>query len=105
MQLLSKVKRHPQLGLILLAYVAFVALGLPDGLLGVGWSSIRGGFAIPLDAIGMLLTASVTGYTTSSFLSGWLLARLGVGRMLVLSCLLTGLALLGYTFVPQMKSF
>lgn len=101
MQFLSKVKRHPQLGLILLAYVAFVALGLPDGLLGVGWPSIRGGFSIPLDALGMLLTTSVIGYTTSSFLSGWLLSRLGVGRMLAASCLLTGLALLGYTLVPQ----
>jgi len=48
-----------------------------------------------------LLTTSVIGYTTSSFLSGWLLARLGVGRMLAASCLLTGLALLGYTLVPQ----
>ena len=49
----------------------------------------------------MLLTASVAGYMTSSFLSGWLLARLGVGRVLAISCLLTGVALIGYTLVPQ----
>ncbi len=96
----TKVKSYPRLGLILLAFIAFVALGLPDGLLGVGWPSIRTGFAIPLDAIGLLLTASVAGYMTSSFLSGYLLSRVGVGRILAASCLLTGLALLGYTFVP-----
>ena len=49
----------------------------------------------------MLLTASVAGYMTSSFLSGFLLARLGVGRVLAISCLITGLALIGYTLVPQ----
>jgi fucose permease len=101
MTLLTKVKQYPRLGLVLLAFIAFVALGLPDGLLGVGWPSIRAGFAIPLDAIGMFLTAAVAGYMTSSFLSGFLLSRVGVGRVLVASCLLTGLALTGYTLVPQ----
>lgn len=101
MTILSTVKRHPRLGLIVLAYVAFVALGLPDGLLGVGWPSIRAGFSIPLDAIGLFLTALVAGYMTSSFLSGFLLARVGVGRILAASCGLTGLALIGYTLIPD----
>lgn len=101
MTILSRIKRYPQLGLVLLAFIAFVALGLPDGLLGVGWPSMRADFAIPLDAIGMLLTASVAGYMTSSFLSGFLLARVGVGRVLAGSCFLTGLALIGYTLAPQ----
>lgn len=101
MSILAKARQNPNLGLILLAFVAFIALGLPDGLLGVGWPSIRAGFTVPLDAIGLFLTSSIIGYTTSSFLSGYLLARLGVGRVLALSCLLTGLALTGYTLVPQ----
>jgi fucose permease len=97
---MTRAWRHPNAGLILLAFIAFIALGLPDGLLGVGWPSIRAGFGIPIDAIGMLVTAAVAGYMTSSFLSGALLARVGVGRMLAGSCLLTGIALIGYTFVP-----
>ncbi len=101
MEIWKKVKHYPRLGLILLAFVAFIALGLPDGLLGVGWPSIRAGFSIPLDAIGMLLMASVIGYMTSSFMSGFLLSRVGVGRVLAASCFITGLALIGYTFVPQ----
>jgi fucose permease len=99
-KLLTRVKQYPNIGLILLAYIAFIALGLPDGLLGVGWPSIRAGFDIPLDAIGMLLMASVAGYMTSSFLNGPLMRRLGVGRLLATSCALTGLALIGYTLVP-----
>ncbi len=100
MSFFHKVKTYPRLGLVLLAYVAFIALGMPDGLLGVGWPSIRAGFSIPLDAVGLLLAASVSGYMTSSFLSGFLLARVGVGRILAASCLLTGLALVGYTLAP-----
>ncbi|GAK53984.1 major facilitator superfamily MFS_1 [Candidatus Moduliflexus flocculans] len=101
MNLWTKIKKYPRIGLILLAFIAFIALGLPDGLLGVGWPSIRTGFSIPLDAIGMLLTASVIGYMTSSFLSGFLLSRIGVGNVLAGSCLLTGVTLIGYTVVPQ----
>jgi fucose permease len=80
--------------------VAFIALGMPDGLLGVAWPSIRASFSIPLDAIGMLLSASVAGYLTSSFSSGPLIARWGVGRVLAASCAMTGVALIGYTVVP-----
>ena len=86
---------------MLLAYAAFIALGMPDGLLGIAWPSIRADFGIPLDSLGWLLFASVSGYMTSTFLSGALVARLGVGRLLAVSCGLTGAALLGYTLVPQ----
>ena len=98
---LNRIKNHSKLGLIILIYVAFVALGMPDGLLGVAWPSIRGSFAIPLDALGSLLFITTAGYLLSSFLSGRLIALLGVGRMLALSCALTGAALIGYTLVPS----
>ena len=67
-----------------------------------GWPGHRSEPVFPfrLDAIGMLLTAAVTGYMTSSFLSGPLIARLGVGRVLAASCAMTGVALIGYTLVP-----
>ncbi|MFZ2095962.1 MAG: MFS transporter [Anaerolineales bacterium] len=89
-----------KLSLLLLAYIAFIALGMPDGLLGIAWPSMRAGFSIPLDALGILLIAAVSGYMTSSFLSGALIARIGVGRLLAASCALTSSALLGYTLVP-----
>ena len=100
MNFLKKVKNYPKLGLVILAFVAFVGLGMPDGLLGVAWPSIRSGFSVPLDALGMFLTALVIGYMTSSFFSGPIVMRLGVGKVLAMSCGLTGIALFGYTFVP-----
>ena len=96
-----KVKEYPKIGWVVLAYVAFISLGMPDGLLGVAWPSIRAGFSIPLDAIGLLISASVTGYLISSFLSGPLIARMGVGRILAASCAMTGVGLIGYALVPE----
>lgn len=96
----DKITHYPKISLVILAYVAFIALGIPDGLLGVAWPSIRTSFSIPLDAIGTLLPVTVAGYLTSSFLSGPLIARWGIGRVLTASCAMTGMALIGYTLVP-----
>lgn len=101
MSIVRTAKGYSKLSLILLACVAFIALGMPDGLLGVAWPSIRADFFIPLDSLGMLLFAAVTGYMTSSFLSGALIARMSVGSLLAVSCALTGSALVGYTLVPS----
>jgi fucose permease len=79
-----------------LAGVAFVGLGLPDGLLGVAWPSMRGTFGVPLDALGALLTAFTAGYVISSFAGGRSMRAFGLGGLLALSCGATGLSLLGY---------
>ena len=97
----SKTLFTSRIGLILLTYIAFIALGLPDGLLGVGWPSIRSGFQVPLDALGALMFISSAGYLTSSFFSGRLISRMGVGGVLASSCILTGIALIGFTLVPK----
>jgi fucose permease len=51
--------------------------------------------------MGMLLITATSGYLVSSFYSGRLIARFGVGHLLTASCALTGLALISYTLVPQ----
>jgi len=101
--LLSRVKAKTprQLALVAMIFIAFIALGMPDGLLGVGWPSIRTDFSVPLDSLGLLLFTSMTGYLLSSFFSGAIERRLGVGKVLIASCSLTGIGLLGYTLVPQ----
>jgi fucose permease len=101
MGIVTKIKHYPKIGLILLAYIAFISLGMPDGLVGVAWPSMRHDFSIPLDALGMLMFTGMLGYMTSSFLSGTLIARLGVGRLLAVSCAMTGSVLIGYTLVPS----
>lgn len=87
--------------LLALAYLAFISLGLPDGLLGVAWPSVRASFDLPLDALGPLLVVSTAGYVASSFASGRILSRLNLGALLALSCLATAAALLGYAVAPR----
>lgn len=84
-----------------LAALAFVSLGLPDGLVGVAWPSIRASFGLELDALGVLLVAATIGYVASSFSSGRLLAHLNLGTVLAVSCGLTAAGLLGYATAPS----
>jgi fucose permease len=84
-----------------MAYLAFVSLGLPDGLLGVAWPTMRAEFGVPLDALGLMLVASTGGYMLSSFVSGPVAARLGVGALLASSSGLVGLALAGIMAAPS----
>jgi fucose permease len=85
---------------VLLAYVAFVSLGLPDGLLGVSWPSISGDFGVPLEALGLLVAVTTAGYLTSSFLSGVILGLMPIGTVLALSTAAAATALLGFAASP-----
>src|SRR5919202_1315490 len=76
-------------GLLALVFVGFISLGLPDGLLGVAWPSIRHEFGLSIDALGALLIVTMIGYLLASLSSGWIVERIGVGLLLALSCLLT----------------
>ena len=92
--------RKPRFALLILAYLAFVSLGLPDGLLGVGWPSISLDFEVPTEAVGLLLTTTTAGYLVSSVAAGFSIARLGVGWLLAVSTGMAGLALAGYAASP-----
>ncbi|MGY0003190.1 MFS transporter [Micromonospora sp. I033] len=99
---MSRAPAPPRPALLLLAYLAFVSLGLPDGLIGVGWPSIRLDLDVPTEAVGVVLTAGTVAYLTSSVLAGFTLARLGVGWLLAGSTLLAGVALTGYASSPAL---
>ena len=86
--------------LIALAYLSFVSLGLPDGLNGVAWPSIRASFELPLNALGSLLVMFTGGYLLSSFCSGRMLSLMSLGSLLALSCVATAGSLIGYALSP-----
>ncbi len=87
--------------LLLIAFLAFVSIGLPDAVLGVAWPSIRETFNRPLPDIGFILFSSGAGYFLSSALAGKAIEALGVGRLLSISTLLVGLGLFSYTITPS----
>jgi fucose permease len=86
--------------LVILAFLAFISLGLPDTLIGVAWPSIAAEVAVGLDALGFLLIASTMGYLTATFNTGRLITGLGVGMLLAFSTLATSAALFGIALSP-----
>ena len=91
--------------LILLSFIAFISLGLPDGLLGVAWPGIRKDFNLPIDAMGLLLIFGTVGYSFASFYTAALVARLGLGGLLGASCALTAAVLMTYILTPSWLLF
>lgn len=90
-----------EIGLIVLAFVAYISIGLPDTLIGVAWPSIRADFSLPLDALGTLFVAMTVGYLTSSFFGGRMMSRLRLGVLLAAGCLAAGASLIGYAAAPS----
>jgi fucose permease len=95
----------PSAGLLLLAYVAFVSLGLPDAVLGVAWPSLRAAFVLSQTAMGAALAAHVAGYLASSVLAGRASAALGVGGVLASSTALVAAGLTGLALAPAWAVF
>jgi fucose permease len=94
------VTRDRSRWLVPLAFLAFVSLGLPDGVLGVAWPTLRRSFERPLDHLGFILLATMAGYLVSSFSGGTLVGRLGVGRLLLWSGLLVATSATLWALAP-----
>lgn len=94
------MNRNANTLLIAISFAGFIILGMPAGTLGVAWPSIRASFDLPLDAVGTLLVTSTAGYLLSSFTSGRVVSRMGVGAFLMTGSLLAGVGHLGYALAP-----
>lgn len=78
-----------------------VALGLPDGMLGVAWPSMRRGFGLGLDAIGAWVVAWTAGSVLASTSCGSLLGRFGLPRVLSAAALAFAGGLGGVALAPS----
>jgi fucose permease len=91
--------------LLLLAYLAFLGISLPDGLLGVSWPSMSVSFGQPVGALGLVLPFAVVSSMLSSASTGALLARIRLGSILTASVGLYALALLAQSLAPAFWMF
>ncbi|MEX2443958.1 MAG: MFS transporter [Alkalispirochaeta sp.] len=74
------MKRHV---LLIVAFLSFIALGLPDGMLGVAWPSISATFHIPLGSLGILMAGFTGGYVVTTALIGSLINRMGYAVVMI----------------------
>src|SRR5579859_5556637 len=84
----------------LIAFIAFVGLGLNSGLLGVAWPSMRDQFGLRLDTVGILILVSTVTYALAGFSIGRLTAHFGAGTILMTGAGLMALCLLGTAIAP-----
>ena len=78
----------------LLSLGSFVVLGLPDGILGTAWPSMRATFGAPVGDLGLILLIATAGSVLVTGFVGPLIRRLGVPVLLAVA---TSVAALGYT--------
>jgi fucose permease len=84
-----------------IVYVSFISLGLPDGVLGVAWPAIRADMGQPLAAVGIITITLTVSAAASSFFAGAIVKRVGTGVVVAASCLMTAMALVGFSVAPS----
>jgi len=88
--------------LLVIIYLGFISLGLPDGTLGVAWPAIYPELKLPVGFAGTILLVVTVLAGVSGFSSGWILARFHTGPVVLASGVLTGAALVGISQAPSM---
>ena len=69
----------------LLSLGSFVILGLPDGMLGTAWPSMRATFGAPVGDLGLILLITTVGSVLVTAFVGRLIRRLGVPALLAVA--------------------
>lgn len=84
--------------LLIIIYLAFISLGLPDALLGSAWPTMYPEFGVPVSYAGILSMIIAAGTVISSLMSDRLTRKFGTGKVTAFSVLMTAAALLGFSF-------
>jgi fucose permease len=83
--------------LLILIYIAFISLGLPDSVLGAAWPSMYRTFGVPEGSAGIITMLMYSGTMISSIASDWIIRKLGTGKVLVISVAVTAITMLGFS--------
>ena len=84
----------------LLSLGSFVVLGLPDGMLGTAWPSMRVSFGASVGDLGLILLIATTGSVLVTAFVGRMIQRLGVPALLAVSGSCAAVAAAGFAFAP-----
>lgn len=83
--------------LLVIIYLSFISLGLPDSLLGSAWPAMYTGLQVPVSYAGIISMIIAAGTIVSSLQSDRLTRRLGTGKVTLVSVATTALALFGFS--------
>ena len=91
--------------LVVLAYLAFFSIALPDSTLGVAWPSMRLDFGLSMGAAGLVPPVGVAATLVATAFASRPAARFGVGRLLAASTWLSAAALVVSATSPGFTQF
>lgn len=83
--------------LLVIIYLAFISLGLPDSLLGSAWPIMYQEFSVPVSYAGVISMIIAMGTIVSSLQSDRLTKKFGTGKVTAISVLMTAAALFGFS--------
>lgn len=83
--------------LLVIIYLAFISLGLPDALLGSAWPVMHQEFAVPVSYAGIVFGIISIGTTISSLCSDYVTKKFGSGIVTAVSVGMTAVAMLGFS--------
>ncbi len=83
--------------LLIIIYLAFISLGLPDALLGSAWPTMYQEFSVPVSYAGGISMIIAAGTIISSLQSDRLTKKFGTGKVTAVSVLMTAAALFGFS--------
>ena len=87
--------------LLIIIYIAFIGLGVPDSLIGSAWPAIHTELNIPVESVS-IITFLISGCTVlSSMFSSGILNKLGTAKVTAFSTAMTAAALLGFSLTPS----
>lgn len=89
--------------LLLIIYLSFVSLGLPDAVLGAAWPIIHEEFGVPISFSGSIYMLISCCTILSSLKSESLRLRFGTGKITAFSVLLTAVAIFGFSISPSLS--
>ncbi len=73
--------------LLIIIYLSFISLGLPDSILGVSLPAMQSEWGFPL-SFGGIISMTVVGFTIiSSFSSSFIINKFGTGKVIFASCI------------------
>ena len=87
--------------LLVIIYIAFISLGLPDAILGSAWPTLHQDLGVPMSYAGVVTMIVAGGTIVSSFFSGKVIKKFGTGKVTTFSVFLTAAAVLGIYFSPS----
>ncbi|MDC2805110.1 MFS transporter [Leuconostoc suionicum] len=87
--------------LLIVIYIAFIGLGIPDSLFGVAWPSMYQQFNLRVSTANYIIILTCLGTIVSSLNSSRLIHRYGTAKITIASTLLTSISLLGISVSPN----